>query len=420
MNGAVLIPWPLITEIHPSRLTSFISIFVLYWRYSMAIRKHTHHSRETFSAPIMPALYRNIAYVFVAVTACIVFLALWLSSVRATVWISASKSPTEISSEVTASRNPKENEISARIVQGVFEKVQEFKVNTGSAHSVIGTAMGKVRIFNTYSSSQPLVKTTRLLTKDGRLYRMSESVTVPAGGSVDVEAYADEDGSSFDIPAKTFFSVPGLSESMQKFVHAESLTAFKGGERVVRVLTKEDVAKAEEELKTLVLEEGKKQLRTGINDARLGEATFVLGSTEKNTSPSIGNETDSFLLSLKMSVTGVFYAKTDMDAVVRTILETKIPKDRTLVSDNPSKLSYDIDQIDVLNERARVMVHTEVLTKPTAAEGIVSKDVIAGLSLDEAQSRIEAMDGVEDVDIVIRPSWVRRLPQKSRITVKVK
>jgi hypothetical protein len=387
---------------------------------AMSIRKQARRVREPFPVPQTPGIYKKIAYSFVALTVVIVVVALWFSSVRATVLITPAKESTKVLIEVPIAKEASQGELVGRVVQGVFEKTQEFTVNTGVAKEEIGTSTGKVKITNTYSSPQPLIKTTRLLTADGRLYRIAEGVTVPAGGSVTVDVYADEDGAAYDFSEKTNFTVPGLSSSMQKFVTAISVSSFEGGKRLIRALSVQDLQAAEKTLQDAVLEDAKKKLRGDVNSTVLSEAVYVVDHTERNTSANPGDETDHFLMSMKLNVTGVFYSKSDLDALVRTKVTEKLAKGRTIISKEPLNVTYAVKDADAANERATVSVSAEMLTIPTSADNLISKESIAGLPISDAEQKLQQMSGVEDALITIHPSWVRRLPTLAgRINVKI-
>lgn len=86
-------------------------------------------------------------------------------------------------------------------------------------------AQGPVRIVNGSSSSILLVKTTRLLTADGKLFRLASDVSVPANGQIAVGAYADQLGAAFAI-GPTRFSIPGLSAIQQTQIYAVSDASF--------------------------------------------------------------------------------------------------------------------------------------------------------------------------------------------------
>jgi uncharacterized protein with FMN-binding domain len=82
-------------------------------------------------------------------------------------------------------------------------------------------AQGQVSIMNNSNNSIQLVKTTRLLTSDGKIFRLSENVSVPAGSHAAAFIYADKNGSAYAIgPSR--FSFPGLSDALQTIVYAVS------------------------------------------------------------------------------------------------------------------------------------------------------------------------------------------------------
>jgi hypothetical protein len=387
----------------------------------MSIRRQSKRTREPFPVPQTPGIYKRIAYSFVGITIVIVAVALWFSSVRASVLITPAKESTAIQVDISVAKDPTSGGLVGRVVRGTFEKTQEFAVNTGVAKEEIGNSTGKVKITNTYSAPQPLVKTTRLITDDGRLYRISEGVTVPAGGSVAVEAYADEDGASYDFTGSTKFTIPGLSSSMQKFVTGVSITPFSGGRRLIRSLGQSDIDSAHKALEATILEDAKKDLRSDVDNPLLSESVFMIDGTDVNTSAKPGDEADHFLMGMKLTVTGVFYSKTDLDALVKQKLLDKIPSERAVLSKDPINLTYNVTDTDATNERAKVTVNAEMLTIPVKADNLISKEAIVGLPIGEAEAKLQQMNGVEDAVVTIHPSWVRRLPTlPGRISVKIK
>jgi len=86
-------------------------------------------------------------------------------------------------------------------------------------------AQGRVLISNTYPTALTLVRTTRLLTADKKLYRLAQTVTIPANGHTSVTVYADQNGSQYAI-GPTKFSVPGLSAYLQTYISVSSDSDF--------------------------------------------------------------------------------------------------------------------------------------------------------------------------------------------------
>jgi len=385
----------------------------------MAIRGSTRQ-RESFPAPPSPGIYRKIAYSFVALTIAIVFAALWFSSVRATVRVKVTRDPTPIAVRVQVAAVPNEGEIAGRVVQGVFELIKEYEVKDGAGKTVPGTATGKVRITNDTSNDQPLVVKTRLLAGDGKLFRISETVNVPAGGSVDVSAYSDVDGGAYDVAAGVDFTIPGLSESLQKKIYAESTTVFSGGTRTVRAVRQEDLDAAMQDLEQSVLETAKTTLNAEVADGKFNETVFLVRVVEKKSSEQLGDEADHFLLSLKLDVTGVFYEKSQMDLRIKNGITEGVPKGREIAAQEPLRTDFSVESVDASNETAQVVATAEVLTKITDASEVISKEAILGLPIEEAERELESLAGIDDAEITVRPQWVRRLPTlKDHVTIKV-
>ncbi len=372
--------------------------------------------------PMNSGMYQKIAYSFVGVTVLIIFAALWFSSVRATVLVSVKREPTSVTVDVDVAKTPKDCQLAGRVLEGVFEKSDSVKASSGDGQTTIGISKGTVRIMSTYSSPQTLVQKTRLLTKDGRLYRINETVVVPANGSVDVGAYADVEGGMSDFTDPVKFTIPGLSESMQKLVTAVSVTPFEGGQRTVHLVSDEDIAKATETIKAEILDQAKTTLNAEVNDPTFRDATYVTEVVNTNTNARAGDQVDDFLISAKVKVTAIYYSKSEMETFVRDRVKDRVPSGRelALLADEGMKITYAIASSDASTETARITATAEVLTKPTTAEGMISKEDIAGLSVDEATSRVKNMPGIDNATITIHPGWVKRLPTlKDHITIKV-
>ncbi len=120
-----------------------------------------------------------------------------------------------------------------------LEATGERQVKASGKEQVSLRAEGKIFVYNKSTSLQRLIKNTRFESPDGLVYRIKESIEVPAAtkdakgatvpGSVVADVFADSTGEKFNIkPAK--FTVPGLKGSDQfDNVYGESTVAFSGG-----------------------------------------------------------------------------------------------------------------------------------------------------------------------------------------------
>lgn len=94
-------------------------------------------------------------------------------------------------------------------------------VTASGTQQVSRAATGIVTIYNEYSTAaQPLVATTRLITADGTLYRIKNTITVPGAteksdgtlspGSISTSIYADKPGAAYNQPTSIQLHIAGF------------------------------------------------------------------------------------------------------------------------------------------------------------------------------------------------------------------
>lgn len=397
------------------------------------IADRSRHQTQRFPQPPMtPRLTRNIAFTFLGLALVVGGVAVWLSSARATIRVTVKQDVATVSAAVDVAKTPEQGQLRGRVVQGAFDAIREFAVTASVAPVVTATTTGRVRITNKYSKEQPLIKTTRLQMSDGRIFRISASVTVPSGGSVDVGAYSDKPGETSVIPSGTTFIIPGLWIDLQHLITAESITSFTGASDSNKIVKTEEVASAYATLQDSLMEQAKGTLaaEAGVPPERLAadcsaqddcwEAVYLVKVTDKKSNVNVGQKSDTFLAQVKANVTAVFYPKKDMQLLVRTKLKEKLPDGRDIVNLSPAKMTFTLTSADVDREIAHVAVTAEASSRLTSQSSALSKDALAGLPIEEARQKLMNIDGVESVDIVIRPSWSRSIPsQKDKIEVVI-
>lgn len=174
------------------------------------------------------------------------------------------------------------NDVFSGRIATLERSVQISFESTGASTGETAKARGKIKIYNDFSKdAQSLVATTRFETKDGKIFRLLEGVTVPGvtetsgrreRGMVEATVVADQPGGEYNI-LPTTFTIPGFKggPKYEKFV-AESSQAFTGGgsggaNNGQKMVSADDInqakAKALEEAKRVVEEELKTGLQSG-------------------------------------------------------------------------------------------------------------------------------------------------------------
>ncbi|MEI7511963.1 MAG: hypothetical protein WCK01_00685 [Candidatus Uhrbacteria bacterium] len=429
-----------------------------------------HISAPSFPVGARPSVYRKIAYTFIGLTVIVILGVLWLTSVRADVAVKLRQESVRLDGVVEVARAPRTGQIPGRTVKGSYTKTREFSVlgqagapvdpRASSTTPVVVTpepaptptpapvsddvvARGTVRIVNKYSKNQVLVKTTRLLTADNKLYRIDATVTVPAGSEMKVPVYADKPGREFVLTEPTKFTIPGLFVDIQKFIYAESDAAFEGVSRTAptpvvkpkpvvaqlapakttkngQPVTQADIERAEKSLTDEIMDEAMKDLSSQVENRDSMDVVYVMNVVNKSNNATVGQVTDSFLSSMKLDVTAVYYSKDDMQALVRAKLKDRVPAGREFLPFTGGAVTYALESADAKAEIASIHVTADANYRLSPTSPLLQKSVIAGKSADEAKSLLSSIEGVESVDIVVHPSWMSGLPAlKDRIKLDI-
>ncbi len=414
-----------------------------------------HISAPSFPVGVRPSVYRRIAYTFIGLTVVVILGVLWLTSVRAEVVVRLKRDAVRLDGVVEVAKEPRAGQIPGRVVQGTYMKTREYAVAGESGQPADPTktpapapepppsddvrARGTVKIINNYSREQPLVKTTRLLTPDGKLYRIDETIRVPAGGEVTVPAYADKPGREFVLTQPTKFTIPGLFIDLQTYIYAETAGPFEavplgtpGTASVAapapaqtvspdaRPVSYEDLDRAKKALTDEILNEAMRTLASQVENRESMEVVYVVKVLDESKNANVGQITDSFLYSIKLDVTAVYYSKDDMQALVRSRLRERVPAGREFLPFSGGAVTYALESADPVAEVAAMRVTADANYRLSPTSPLLQKSVIAGKSVEEAKSLLQSIDGVESAEITVKPSWLGSLPAlKDRIELTV-
>lgn len=418
----------------------------------------------SFSTPPRSYLYRKIAFGFIGLTVILVVAILWLSSVKAEVVVHVKREPVAVDTVVELAKSPKTGQLLGRVAQGTFENRKEFPIRVAGADatstpvalipsstSVATTppvdaatpspnaiARGTVKITNTYTRAQPLVRTTRLLTADNKLFRIDKAVTVPAGGSVEVPVYADKSGADYALTAPTKFTIPGLFVDLQKLIFAESSAPFKLEAATTPVPTprtppatpvkatprpgaltptQDEIDAAERQAIDETLERAKRQLASEVTESASLEGVYFT-KVRKEVLP--GSTPQSFIVYIQADVTAVYYPKDDVLVLVRSKLREKVPSDREIVPFDGKSIRYQIESVDPRSETATVRVQTDASSRLTSSSDALKKENMVGKSKQDLIDTLQKVDGVESVEVTTSPGWLHKIPSmQERVDLKV-
>jgi len=146
-----------------------------------------------------------------------------------------------ISAEFTAYPDKRVGELSYEIM--TLETTRESQVKATGQVTVQEQATGNIEIIKSTPGAERLIKNTRFRSPDGLVFRIQESVVVPGAvqneagsltpGTIQAQAFADNVGEEYNLPAGITFDVPGFQEggftALYEAISARNPQAFAGG-----------------------------------------------------------------------------------------------------------------------------------------------------------------------------------------------
>lgn len=390
-------------------------------------------NRQKFTKP--PSITKNKSAIFgkkrlilIGGAALVLIFILYSTLGRAQIVIKPQTQPFDVKLKTMASTLISDIDLDFNRIPGQrFEykdqEIGEFPA-TGQKN-VVQKASGKITIYNKSYTDQRLVATTRFKTPSGLIFRIPETINLPAAtkigttvqeGSAVSLVYADKAGEEYNI-GPTTFTIPGFegSPKYEQF-YAKSDKAISGGiVGAAKVVTEEDFTKAQESLTAKLNERIIQSLKNQASELKIIDATQV-----KFEQPVTNVKTGDAAETLRMTIEGaggtVAFRESDVFKIIENYVAQKgsleiLEKDLTIEylnpKDSPDGSSYSFD----------VHVTGRVFSK-IDQEKIV-KDIL-GADQDTVRTYFQNMKEVESARVIFSPFWVKTVPKElKKVTIEL-
>jgi hypothetical protein len=369
-------------------------------------------------------LYRNIALTFIAAIIILAIVVGYFAFVQVTITIVPNQENINDSLIFDVYDQDKNTTVNGNAVLGTVKKVSETvtKNYLATGVDVVGEeAVGTTTIISSYDKNQPLVATTRLLTPDGKLFRIKDTVNVPAGGSIVVSIYADQPSKDMAI-GPTRFTIPGLWAGLQDKIYAQSDQPIVYQQKVTKHIIADDITNSFADLKQEALNKAKADASSTDNLNKV--IVSIDEATIKNqTNAKVGAEQDSFDASLSVDVAIVAFNEEKVKTLAKQKFILSLPEDKEVISFSDNNIVYTLNNSDW--ERGVATLNASYVGKTTLKESsnIVDVNKIFGLTKDQLKAYLTSLPDVAGYEINFTPSWLWKVPQfiePSKIHVEIK
>lgn len=370
-------------------------------------------------------LYRRLVWRFIAFTVILLLVVLYFSFSKLTIYISPKGEAIndnlllKIQPDGSTSENS-DTDFREEIAGTVKEiSVTEEKTFSASGEEFTGEEIsGEVNIINNSAKSQALVATTRILSPDGKLFRIKDAVNVPAGGEVTVSIYAEKPSEDLAIGATTF-TIPGLWLGLQDKIYAKSSNDFIFRQKIKKYIKASDIEQATKEMGALLIAKAKLSAESGgANDVTLYE---TLDSSTFEFDAKAGDTKDSFIVKAKGSLVIVNFSKTEATKLAAAKLTLLVPDDKELVDYNANNITYAFDNYDTKTGIASIKASfsgTMVLKSDTQ---IIDEKQLVNLNRQQLENYLKAFPEIKNYELKFSPSFINRAPRlPERIQIEVR
>jgi hypothetical protein len=290
------------------------------------------------------------------------------------------------------------------------------------------TAKGKITLYSRFTSDKTIQSGTVITSPSGLEFTIDDSVKV-SSASADASAQpttatvaitSKKFGKEYNLPAGTKFSVGSLETGD---IIAKNDDPFSGGtKKDIIVVSKEDLAKAEEELVKDLEQKARDDISKKISSDKILLPIFTDTSVDSSTpNKKVGDEAD--VLTIKGTVTykALTYSKNDLASYAELLLKNKVSSDLTIDKNNI--------QVEVSNLKKKgdseisVSLDIKAALLPKIEQDKIIKKV-AGMSLSSAEKEFKTLPQVVNVTAVFSPNFpfipkfLPGDPNKIKVTVR--
>jgi len=290
-------------------------------------------------------------------------------------------------------------------------------------------AAGKITVYNAYSSeAQPLVRRTRFVTPDGKIFRLTDGITVPPAkvvegkiipSSIEAAVIADEPGAAYNVGPINRFNVPGFAGTAKyEGVYGKSTNAMAGGfVGEAAVPTDGDIRGAKDN----VAERIRQALEAALFGTLPADFKVIDGAAEfQITKQSVVTETDAngqFSVFTEAEMDLIAFKEADIIALLKDKMQAELGTD------------YDFHDLQIDYGEAKARFGDGLLDVLVSARGQVQQPIdqqalqaqVLGRSENSLRALISSLPGFADGQVSFWPFWVKNVPTRtSRVTIDIR
>lgn len=265
---------------------------------------------------------------------------------------------------ITVEKDRNNSDVSQGIIPGSFtttEEAIEKTINSTGEKEIGEKAKGSLVFKNNDGSDQSISSGTIVKSSSGVEFILDSNITVPKAqvsmgqitlGKVNGPVTAKASGTGSNMSANTVYAVTGKPS-----LSAEGSTSG-GTTKKVKIVTKSDIDRAREELKSSKQDSS---TATKEDDIIALDGSTTIELNDFSTSKNAQDEADNFVAKGKLKVMGLAFKKKDFQDIVIQTAEKEIPEGKALLLSDTDKIEPSLEEANInigkLKVKAKITSH---------------------------------------------------------------
>ena len=373
-------------------------------------------------------LYRRMAIKFIIATAVLLICIFYFFFSKLTISVTPqSELINDSFSFIVGGNGTSTEEVDQATEKKVAGEIKEITVTAEKTYQTTGeevvgeeTISGQVTIVNKYNKAQPLVVNTRLLAPDGKLFRIKESVNVPAGGEVNVDIYADKPSAESALSANTRFTIPGLWAGLQDRIYAENKQDFSYQTEVKHSVQQKDLDFATKGILEVLALQAKNEIDNS-DPTSITISGDVPDSLVTTFDAKIGEEKAQFTIKASKKVAIIRFSKEAVAKMAEARLALLVPDDKQLSDFDGNQITYNLEDYNVDSQVATVKAYFGSSMFLKADSSLLDKKKMVGLNRKQISQYLDSFPEIKSYELKFSPSFISsapNLPDKIKVEVE--
>lgn len=355
--------------------------------------------------------YKKVIGIFLTLSGLCLLAAAYVAFIRLDIVIKSEPRLLETESLFTIYDRPDNYNLPS---DGILGLVREMEIDFSREFTTTGQTEGKaevsgrVTIINNYSQSQPLVATTRLLSSNNQLLRLRNTVSVPAGGSIEVDVYSDEVDPRFFLPAGRL-TIPGLWAGLQEQIYAEV-----GSDQVtyrsetISVVSEQDLNNAIAAVRDEIIKEARRSIEEKYADYDEKLYEIDESSITYETKAKAGDQVETFTMQLSGLVKVAAFDSENIRGELESLVYASTEEGGKVTA--KPKINFTIIQADTVDNIADVKASIVADATFSPAMEIIDRSSLVNLRKDQVEAYLNRQPWITSYELNFQPTFWKISP----------